>query len=260
MKKYIILFMLASSVFYGCDALGIKQADNSSDDISENTGKSTPSSSFDNQISESKGRQSQSNEILQLQKEIDELISTINAKDVALTEFENKIKLLEEEKRQIAAKSATVTAELVDLKGDISTNKQYRNIAIIIAVISVFFNALLAYLYIRTRARNKRAALPPGKEDMQNGGAAADTDINTNVDVETKQENTEIIPVQDNGSALSENENESEINTVENNEDKKVAKKRGRPRKTDKSDNSNNKSDVIKPASKRGRPRKVKPE
>ena len=146
MKKYVISLMLTLLVFSGCDALGIKQADNSSSDNVSQNEDTASSVSLDNQISASNGQQAASEEILNLQKEIDELVSTVNAKDVALTELENKLKLLEDEKQQTVAKAASVEAELADLKDTISTNNQYRNIAIIVALVSLLLNILLAYL------------------------------------------------------------------------------------------------------------------
>ena len=102
MKKYVTSLMLTLLVFSGCDALGIKQTDNSSSDNVSQNADTASSVSLDNQISASNGQQAASEEILNLQKEIDELVSTVNAKDVALTELENKLKLLEDEKQQTA--------------------------------------------------------------------------------------------------------------------------------------------------------------
>lgn len=249
MKKYVISLMLTLLVFSGCDALGIKQADNSSsDNISQSEDTVSPVS-LDNQISASTGQQAASEEILNLQKEIDELISTVNAKDVALTELENKLKLLEDEKQQTAAKTASVEAELADLKDSISTNNQYRNIAVIVAFISLLFNALLIYLLIKARIRNKRAALPPAKEDAQGDNkekTAVDTPLKeteTNKDTEIKTE-------------VNSQETENVKDTAENKAAaEKPAKKRGRPKTADKpADNTE------KPVSKRGRPKKEKAE
>lgn len=253
MKKYVISLMLTLLVFSGCDALGIKQADNSSsDNISQN--EDTASSvSLDNQISASNGQQAASEEILNLQKEIDELVSTVNAKDIALTELENKLKLLEDEKQQTAAKAASVEAELADLKDTISTNNQYRNIAITAAVISLLFNALLAYLLIRARIRNKRAALPPAKEDAQDYSSentATDTPLN-NTDADTDADAEIEIKID----VDAQTENDKEKNMAESKNAEQPAKKRGRPKAAEKSADT-----AEKPASKRGRPKKDKPE
>lgn len=249
MKKYVISLMLTLLVFSGCDALGIKQADNSSSDNVSQNEDTASSVSLDNQISASNGQQAASEEILNLQKEIDELVSTVNAKDIALTELENKLKLLEDEKQQTAAKAASVEAELADLKDTISTNNQYRNIAIIVAVISLLFNALLAYLLIRARIRNKRAALPPAKEDAQDYNSentATDTPLN-NTDADAEIEIKIEVDAQ--------TENDKEKNTAESKNAEQPAKKRGRPKAAEKSADT-----AEKPASKRGRPKKDKPE
>lgn len=249
MKKYVISLMLTLLVFSGCDALGIKQADNSSsDNISQNADSKLPVS-FDNQISASNGQQAASEEILNLQKEIDELISTVNAKDIALTELENKVKLLEDEKQQTAAKAASVEAELADLKDTISSNNQYRNIAVIIAFISLLFNALLVYLLIRARIRNKRAALPPAKEDIQ-GSNTENTSKDTIFQYKGKNTEIEISKEDDNESNSSEKENKETTN--------KQVKKRGRPKAADKP--AETIETVAKPVSKRGRPKKEKSE
>ena len=252
MKKYVISLMLTLLVFSGCDALGIKQADNSSRATWSQNEDTKSSVSLDNQISASNGQQAASEEILNLQKEIDELVSTVNAKDVALTELENKLKLLEDEKQQTAAKAASVEAELADLKDTISTNNQYRNIAIIVALVSLLLNILLAYLLIRARIRNKRAALPPAKEDAQ-----ADNDAKENTEERIYHyagKNIEIEITKDN--------NDSNDTTEENLSEKKYdtpaekpAKKRGRPKAAEKSADT-----AEKPASKRGRPKKDKTE
>lgn len=253
MKKYVISLMLTLLVFSGCDALGIKQADNSSSDNVSQNEDTASSVSLDNQISASNGQQAASEEILNLQKEIDELVSTVNAKDIALTELENKLKLLEDEKQQTAAKAASVEAELADLKDTISTNNQYRNIAITAAVISLLFNALLAYLLIRARIRNKRAALPPAKEDVQDYNsvnAATDTPLN-NTDADTDADAEIEIKIE----VDAQTENDKEKNMAESKNAEQPAKKRGRPKAAEKSADT-----AEKPASKRGRPKKDKPE
>lgn len=253
MKKYVISLMLTLLVFSGCDALGIKQADNSSSDNVSQNEDTASSVSLDNQISGSNGQQAASEEILNLQKEIDELVSTVNAKDIALTELENKLKLLEDEKQQTAAKAASVEAELADLKDTISTNNQYRNIAITAAVISLLFNALLAYLLIRARIRNKRAALPPAKEDAQDYSSentATDTPLN-NTDADTDADAEIEIKIE----VDAQTENDKEKNMSESKNAEQPAKKRGRPKAAEKSADT-----AEKPASKRGRPKKDKPE
>lgn len=253
MKKYVISLMLTLLVFSGCDALGIKQADNSSSDNVSQNEDTASSVSLDNQISASNGQQAASEEILNLQKEIDELVSTVNAKDIALTELENKLKLLEDEKQQTAAKAASVEAELADLKDTISTNNQYRNIAITAAVISLLFNALLAYLLIRARIRNKRAALPPAKEDAQDYSSentATDTPLN-NTDADTDADAEIEIKID----VDAQTENDKEKNMAESKNAEQPAKKRGRPKAAEKSADT-----AEKPASKRGRPKKDKPE
>lgn len=253
MKKYVISLMLTLLVFSGCDALGIKQADNSSSDNVSQNEDTASSVSLDNQISASNGQQAASEEILNLQKEIDELVSTVNAKDIALTELENKLKLLEDEKQQTAAKAASVEAELADLKDTISTNNQYRNIAITAAVISLLFNALLAYLLIRARIRNKRAALPPAKEDAQDYSSentATDTPLN-NTDAGTDADAEIEIKIE----VDAQTENDKEKNMAESKNAEQPAKKRGRPKAAEKSADT-----AEKPASKRGRPKKDKPE
>lgn len=249
MKKYVISLMLTLLVFSGCDALGIKQADNSSSDNVSQNEDTASSVSLDNQISASNGQQAASEEILNLQKEIDELVSTVNAKDVALTELENKLKLLEDEKQQTAAKAASVEAELADLKDTISTNNQYRNIAIIVALVSLLLNILLAYLLIRARIRNKRAALPPAKEDTQNY-----SDVKETVS-ETSSNNNETNTQAESTSTFSEDAGSSVKAAADNDNQEQPAKKRGRPKAAEKSVDT-----AEKPASKRGRPKKDKPE
>ena len=225
MKKYVISLILTLLVFSGCDALGIKQADNSSSDNGSQNADTALSVSLDNQISASTGQQAAAEEILNLQKEIDELISAVNAKDIAVTELENKVKVLEEEKQHAAAKAASVEAELADLKDTISTNNQYRNIAIISALISLLLNILLAYLLIITRIRSKRAALPPAKEDEK-----AYNDVKETF-VETSANETETNNQADNSSTLKEDNNNSKKDIKENEKQEQVVKKRGRPKK-----------------------------
>ena len=162
-----------------------------------------------------------------------------DAKDVELTELGNKLKLLEDEKQQTAAKAASVEAELVDLKDTISTNNQYRNIAIVVALVSLLLNALLAYLLIRTRIRNKRAALPPAKEDAKADNNVKETSAAPHVE-ETDTNN------QTDNSTLLEDENKSVKDVAVNESQEQSAKKRGRPKAAD------------KPASRRGRPKKEK--
>lgn len=239
MKKYVISLMLTLLILSGCDTLGIKQADNSSSDNLSQNADAASSVSLDNQISASTGQQAAADEILNLQKEIDELVNTVNAKDAALAELENKLKLFENEKQQTAAKAASLEAELADLKDTISTNNQYRNIAIIVTLVSLLLNALLAYLLIRTRIRNKRAALPPAKEDILADNDTKETETNNQAD----------------NSTLSEDENKNVKDTAESKSRAQPAKKRGRPKAADIPAKNTDKS-----ASKRGRPKKEKPE
>ncbi len=241
MKKYIISLMLILSVLFGCDAFGIKQADNSSSEsISQNTDENS-SLSLDNHISASKGQQVASEEILKLQKEIDELVNTINAKDTTINELESKLQMLVDEKQRIVAKSASVEAELSNLKETISTNNQYRNIAIIIAFISIIFNVLLAYLLVRNRIRNKRAALPPAKEDIVHDTSDIES---SSKDSEIKSEDNNV----NNDVVLSESDNAVTHSEEDNNQ---TGKKRGRPKSADKNNDS-----VGKSTSRRGRPKK----
>lgn len=252
MKKYVILLIFALSVFYGCDAMGIKQTDKSSDNVLQNIDVNASSKTFDNQISASVGQQEQADEIAKLQNEIDELVSAVNTKDVAIAELENKMKVLDEENKQMSSKAASVTAELVDLKDTISTSNQYRNIAIIVAVISLLFNALLVYLYINARMRSKRAALPPAKEDVHIDNSTKDT-------AEENVEEKDVITPEpsDTADTISEDESGNEATGNENNVENKPVRKRGRPKKVNDSSSNN---EVKKPAAKRGRPRKEKSE
>lgn len=242
MKKYIISLMLILLVLFGCDAFGIKQADNSSSEsISQNTDENS-SLSLDNHISASKGQQVASEEILKLQKEIDELVNTINAKDTTINKLESKLQMLVDEKQRIVAKSASVEAELSNLKETISTNNQYRNIAIIIAFISIIFNVLLAYLLIRNRSiRNKRAALPPAKEDIVHNTSDIESG---SIDSEIKSEDNNI-----NNDVVSSESDGTVIHSEEDNN--QTGKKRGRPKSADKNNDS-----VGKSTSRRGRPKK----
>ena len=146
-------------------------------------------------------------------------------KILQLLSLKNKVKVLEEEKQHAAAKAASVEAELADLKDTISTNNQYRNIAIISALISLLLNILLAYLLIITRIRSKRAALPPAKEDEK-----AYNDVKETF-VETSANETETNNQADNSSTLKEDNNNSKKDIKENEKQEQVVKKRGRPKK-----------------------------
>lgn len=249
MKKYVISLMLTLLVFSGCDALGIKQADNSSSDNVSQNADTASSVSLDNEISATTGQQAAAEEILSLQKEIDELVSTVNAKDVALTERENKLKLLEDEKQQTAAKAASVEAELADLKDTISTNNQYRNIAIIVALASLLLNILLAYLLIRVRIRNKRAALPPAKEDTQAGNDVKETTEEPLFNY--SDDNIEIAVTKESNDSKQEKSAEKKDEAPA----EQPAKKRGRPKAANKPA-----ANADKIASRRGRPKKEKSE
>lgn len=252
MKRYIISMMFILLILTGCEALGIKQADNASNEnSSQGQEKAAEQSvSFDNQMSASSGQNAASEEILNLQKEIDELVSAVNAKDIALTELENKLKLLEDEKQQTAAKAASVEAELVDLKDSISTNNQYRNIAIIVALISLLLNILLAYIIIRSRMRNKRAALPPAKNDIQSYNEEVKVDKSVNSSDKSMADSQPDV-----SSTVSEDAVNSTTATKANETEISETKKRGRPKAADKQANNTD-----KPAAKRGRPKKEKSE
>lgn len=250
MKKYFTALILTLVIFTGCDALGIKQADNASKDNSSQTDINSVSTTLDNQISASDGIQPASEEILKLQKEIDELVSTVNTKDITISELESKLQSSDNEKQELAAKYATTEAELLDLKDTISINNQYRNIAIIVAVISLLFNILLIFLVIRYRMRNKRAALPPAKIDAPYS--------NTNIEKSDNiSENKDITA--DNTSNISENNTETDNKDINDNEThvENTAKKRGRPKTVNDEAPKENET-VNKPTVKRGRPKKEK--
>lgn len=252
MRKYLTALIITLVIFTGCDALGIKQADNASTDNASqaDVNSLSTSASLDNQISASDGIQPASEEILKLQKEIDELVSTINTKDITITELEDKVQNLENEKQELAAQFATTEAELIDLKDTISTNNQYRNIAIIVAAASLLCNILLVFLLIRYRMRNKRAALPPAKSDApyEADNNKADDKISDNKDIPADSTVSNI-----------ENNTDNEKTNVSDNEkhEDNTSKKRGRP-KTVNSEVTKENENTDKPAVKRGRPKKEK--
>lgn len=252
MRKYLTALIITLVIFTGCDALGIKQADNASTDNASqaDVNSLSTSASLDNQISASDGIQPASEEILKLQKEIDELVSTVNTKDITITELEDKVQNLENEKQELAAQFATTEAELIDLKDTISTNNQYRNIAIIVAAASLLCNILLVFLLIRYRMRNKRAALPPAKSDApyKADNNKADDKISDNKDIPADSTVSNI-----------ENNTDNEKTNVSDNEkhEDNTSKKRGRP-KTVNSEVTKENENIDKPAVKRGRPKKEK--
>lgn len=252
MRKYLTALLVTLVIFTGCDALGIKQADNSSSDNNSQADVNSLSApvSLDNQISASDGIQPASEEILKLQKEIDELVSIVNTKDITITELEDKVQNLENEKQELAAKFATTEAELTDLKDTISTNNQYRNIAIIVAAASLLCNILLIFLLIRYRMRNKRAALPPAKADAPYKADDNKTDdkISDNKDMTA-----------DNTVKNIENNTDTEKSSVSDTEkhEENTSKKRGRPKAVNNEVTKENEN-TDKPAVKRGRPKKEK--
>ena len=161
MKKYsILLLMFSLIIFAGCEALGIKEKNNQDKQNTVNTAVN------DNQISASNLEEgSTAEQIATLQTEIDELVSTLNMKDTAIADLENKVIEMTAKMEELSSESAKTKAAYDNLQGKISINNQYRNIAFIVAAVSILLNILLVYMLIKARSKYSRAALPPAKKD-----------------------------------------------------------------------------------------------
>ncbi len=225
MKKYSILFILFLAVITGCNALGIQEADNAS---SENVVETANGVVNENQVSAGTQVDLQAEQIAQMQTEIDELVSALNTKDMIVAELENKTSELNKQIEELTVKMANTQAAYDNLQGLVSTNNQYRNIAIIVALVSILLNILLIVMLFKAKAKYSRAALPPAKKDE---------DI---LNKESKKDNNVI-----------ENENKAQENTAPEAKESK----RGRPKKAEKI--AENKEETENnTAKKRGRPKK----
>ncbi len=162
MKKNSILFLMLSVIIIsGCDALGIKEKNDDSVQAEPLTTAVT-----NNQLSgSSKDGESTSQQVAALQNEIDELVSTLNMKDTTIADMENKIIEMTSKMEEISSEAAKTKASFDNIQSKISINNQYRNIAIIVAAVSIILNVILVYMLIKARAKYSRAALPPAKSD-----------------------------------------------------------------------------------------------
>lgn len=224
MKKYTLILLLLLTFMAGCNALGIKESDNTTKEpnVEEN------SNNFldDNQVSNG----NQVNFHAELQKEIDELVSTLNTKDMTIVELENKVTELTAKIDELSGQVANTQAAYDNLQGTISANNQYRNIAIIVALASILLNIILVYMLIKAKSKYARAALPPAKkdeekmQDNQNKDEQAKSNKNENhaenVEAKSTDENT-----------LITKDKKEEVSGENQQADTPVAKKRGRPKK-----------------------------
>lgn len=241
MRKYTIILFIFLAVMTGCNALGIKETDNNTKNNVEET-----SGGFldDNQVSSGSHIDTQSEQITEMQREIDELVSALNTKDMTIAELEGKVNELTSQIEELSRQIASMQAAYDNLQGKVSANNQYRNIAIIVALASVLLNIILVYMLLRAKTKYSRAALPPAKKDE----SVLDNSVKKE---ETNKKEAKNEAVENNTKNTSENENntakeqkrgrpkKSEIETetiektetVENNEPNTAAKKRGRPKK-----------------------------
>ena len=235
MKKYTLILLLFLVVLSACNALGIKESDNATN--GSNVEKSTGGAVNDNQMSASTQINIQAEQIAEMQKEIDELVSTLNTKDMTIVELENKVNELNTQIDELSGQVANSKAAYDNLQGMISTNNQYRNIAIIVALASILLNIILVYMLIKAKSKYSRAALPPAKKDenlvSENNTAKPEVKKETTEDNKT-EEKTET--KQEENAAAENRESKrgrpkKAEHTEENTETNTSAKKRGRPKK-----------------------------
>lgn len=237
MKKYSILFILFLAVITGCNALGIQEADNAS---SENVVETANGVVNENQVSAGTQVDLQAEQIAQMQTEIDELVSALNTKDMIVAELENKTSELNKQIEELTVKMANTQAAYDNLQGLVSTNNLYRNIAIIVALVSILLNILLIVMLFKAKAKYSRAALPPAKKDEDILNKESKKDKKEEKQEESKKDNNVI-----------ENENKAQENTAPEAKESK----RGRPKKAEKI--AENKEETENnTAKKRGRPKK----
>lgn len=228
MKKYTLMLIFLLVITTGCNALGIKESDNTTAEpnITEN------SNNFldDNQVSNGNQVDFHAEQVAALQKEIDELVSTLNTKDMTIVELENKVAELTTKIEELSGQVANTQAAYDNLQGTISANNQYRNIAIIVALVSILLNIILVYMLIKAKSKYARAALPPAKkdeekmQDNQNKDEQAKSNKNENhaenIEAKSTDENT-----------LITKDKKEEVSGENQQADTPVAKKRGRPKK-----------------------------
>lgn len=231
MKKYTLILLLLLTFMAGCNALGIKESDNTTKEpnVEEN------SNNFldDNQVSNGNQVNFHAEQIAELQKEIDELVSTLNTKDMTIVELENKVTELTAKIDELSGQVANTQAAYDNLQGTISANNQYRNIAIIVALASILLNIILVYMLIKTKSKYSRAALPPAKKD----------------DEANKDNNKADEKPQSNDKVTEESAAATETNT-----DETISPKKGRPKKEENSPETQTETPAV--AKKRGRPKK----
>lgn len=235
MKKYTLILLLFLVVLSGCNALGIKESDNTTN--GSNVEESTGGAVNDNQMSASTQINMQAEQIAEMQKEIDELVSTLNTKDMTIVELENKVNELNTQIDELSGQVANSKAAYDNLQGMMSTNNQYRNIAIIVALASILLNVILVYMLIKAKSKYSRAALPPAKKDenlvSENNTAKPEVKKEAAADNKT-EEKTETKPEENAAAENSEAKRgrpKKAEHTEENTETNTSAKKRGRPKK-----------------------------
>lgn len=235
MKKYTLILLLFLVVLSGCNALGIKESDNTTN--GSNVEESTGGAVNDNQMSASTQINMQAEQIAEMQKEIDELVSTLNTKDMTIVELENKVNELNTQIDELSGQVANSKAAYDNLQGMMSTNNQYRNIAIIVALVSILLNVILVYMLIKAKSKYSRAALPPAKKDenlvSENNTAKPEVKKETAADNKTEEKTetkSEENAAAENSEAKRGRPKKAE-HTEENTETNTSAKKRGRPKK-----------------------------
>lgn len=228
MKKYTLMLIFLLVITAGCNALGIKESDNTT--VEPNITENSNNFLDDNQVSNGNQVDFHAEQVAALQKEIDELVSTLNTKDMTIVELENKVAELTTKIEELSGQVANTQAAYDNLQGTISANNQYRNIAIIVALVSILLNIILVYMLIKAKSKYARAALPPAKkdeekmQDNQNKDEQAKSNKNENhaenVEAKSTDENT-----------LITKDKKEEVSGENQQADTPVAKKRGRPKK-----------------------------
>lgn len=213
MKKFPMLLLIATFlIITGCDALGIKERDNNSNELN-----SANAAVSDNEQSGANMDSTSAQQISALQLELDELVTTLNEKDTIIANLENQLNDIKVKFDENSSNAAKLQADYDNLQSQVSVNNQYRNIALIVAAVSIIINIILIYLLIKMRSKYNRAALPPAKKDEHI--------LSKDNEKESKKNNEEI---------KEKTENKAEVKTPS--EEKKVAEespksaKRGRPK------------------------------
>lgn len=229
MKKYAVLMAVAALfLLSACEKLGITKNEANDDTAAEEIVK--------NEQNLTGYHSSGDEEISNLRHELETLMASISEKESVILQKDGFIE-------ELQYKITSVETELNDMKKTITDIAMERNIAGIIAGVSLLLNIVLLYIVLRKRSeKEKIPALPPvpadknGKDENFAKTAAqnmSDSKETLNIDAADKENKNETANISDDKKPKQEVKKRGRKPAEKKPADNAAPKKRGRRKKTE---------------------------